>query len=82
MKLYFERYDAKSVYVDDDLYYLLTEANLKRVAKGHDNDGYVIISACRGIDKLVDEIKDDVSYYKLTVNDLDRWAKELSSEEL
>ena len=82
MKLYFESYDTQSIYVDDDLYYLLTEANLKKVAKGHDDDGYVIMSACRGADKLVNEIRDQVSYYGLTTKDLDRWDKELKSGEL
>ena len=29
-------------------YTVLTEANLSRIANGHDEDGYVMISACRG----------------------------------
>ena len=79
MKIYFEGHRAKSIYVDNDLYYLLKEANLKRVARGHENDGYIIISACRGMDKLIDEICDDVQYCGLTIDDLDRWYKELDS---
>lgn len=29
-------------------YTVLTEANLNRIANGHDKDGYIMISACRG----------------------------------
>lgn len=83
MKLYFESENyIKSAYVDDELYYLLTESNLKRVARGHENDGYIIISASRGMDKLIDEIRDDAQNYGLTITDLNAWRNELYSGSL
>lgn len=75
---------GESIYVDNTVYERLTEANLNRVARGHDvTDGYVIISACRGIYNLIDEMSDgELKNNKLTDADLARWGEELDSGNL
>lgn len=47
---------TEKVFIDNKPCELLTEANLSRVTKGHNDSGFVIISPCRSKDNLEKEL--------------------------
>lgn len=63
---------------EDKIYHVLSEVNLNRIIKGHEEDGYVIISPCRSKENLEREIGEPLNDQQ-AVDENSKRVKELKN---